>query len=68
MNSGSKHYLPLYQSCLQFEFLLLVSFLLEKLRCLFFYIGKFKVPLDGISTLSKALCCWVSGLVFTSEL
>jgi hypothetical protein len=26
------------------------------------------IPLDGISTLLKALCCWVKGLVCTNEL
>jgi hypothetical protein len=25
-------------------------------------------PLDGISTLSKVLCCWVRGLVCNNEL
>jgi hypothetical protein len=35
-----------------------------------FFIGKSNntVSLDGISTLSKALCCWVRGLVCSSEL
>jgi Ran GTPase-activating protein (RanGAP) involved in mRNA processing and transport len=45
----------------------------------FFHLSKFislellhlkynALPLDGISTLSKALCCWVRGLVCTNEL
>jgi hypothetical protein len=32
------------------------------------YNSKYLSPLDGISTLSKALCCWVRGLVCTNEL
>jgi hypothetical protein len=42
----------------------------EKIKSTVWYLVNISdiIPLDGISTLSKALCCWVRGLVWTNEL